>query len=161
MALGDRFYAKPLGLRAVLDQGADFIVRLGWSSLRLIQPDGTPLVWERLFGLLAPGQITERRVAVERSGKGGKQRGHALFEARLIVLRLPAAARAPDAAHDTSASDHAGEPHSRPPCDQTPTVKLAPMGSCPWLPPEGGLLRPRRRQHASPFAVAVPAMSEM
>ncbi len=35
VALGDRFLAKAGDLDAVRAQGADFIVRVGWSSLRL------------------------------------------------------------------------------------------------------------------------------
>jgi hypothetical protein len=96
LLLGDRGYARPLDLRAVLDAGADFIVRVGWARLRLLEPDGATLAWEPIFNTLAPGGVTERRVVVEKSGKGGKQRGRPLFEARLIVLRLSqgAAARA-------------------------------------------------------------------
>ena len=47
VALGDRYYARPRDLRPVLDAGADFIVRTGWNSLRLLKPDG------ELFDLFA------------------------------------------------------------------------------------------------------------
>jgi len=87
VGLGDRNYAKPAALKSVLDRGADFIVRVGWSSLRLRCADGTPLKWEALFGALQPGGAIEQRVLVERSGSGGKHRGKPLFEARLIVRR--------------------------------------------------------------------------
>ena len=40
IALADRYYARPRDLRPVIDAGADFIVRTGWNSLRLLQPDG-------------------------------------------------------------------------------------------------------------------------
>ena len=40
IALGDRCYARPRDLRPVIDAGADFIVRAGWNSLRLLRPDG-------------------------------------------------------------------------------------------------------------------------
>jgi hypothetical protein len=86
VALGDRNYAKPAALKSVLDQGADFVVRVGWSSLRLLQADGTPLVWETLFGGLQPGGAIEQRVQVAYSGNPGK-RGQIWFEARLIVRR--------------------------------------------------------------------------
>jgi hypothetical protein len=86
--LGDRGYARPLDLQAVLAVEADFIVRVGWARLRLLGADGAPLAWELIFDSLNPGGVAERRVAVEHSGKGGKGRGRALFEARLIVLRL-------------------------------------------------------------------------
>ncbi len=40
IVLADRYYARPRDLRPVIDAGADFIVRTGWNSLRLLQPDG-------------------------------------------------------------------------------------------------------------------------
>ena len=86
--LGDRGYARPLDLQAVLAAKADFIVRVGWARLRLLGADQAPLVWEPIFDALAPGGIGEQKVTVEYSGKGGKGRGKPLFEARLIVLRL-------------------------------------------------------------------------
>jgi hypothetical protein len=42
IVLGDRYYARPRDLRPVMDAGANFIVRTGWNSLRLLQPDGEP-----------------------------------------------------------------------------------------------------------------------
>lgn len=87
VVLGDRFYARPLGLQTVLAAKADFIVRVGWSSLRLVTDAGKPLDWEPIYANLAPGEITEREVLVEQSGKGGKQRGRPLFRARLVVMR--------------------------------------------------------------------------
>src|SRR6266705_2241811 len=50
IALVDRYYAKPRDLRPVIDEGADFIVRTGWNSLRLMQADGEPF---DLFAALA------------------------------------------------------------------------------------------------------------
>ena len=40
IVLADRYYARPRDLRPVIDAGAGFIVRTGWNSLRLLQPDG-------------------------------------------------------------------------------------------------------------------------
>lgn len=99
--LGDRCYARALDLQAVLTAGADFIVRVGWTRLRLRGADGKPLAWEPIFDGLAPGGAAERRVVVEPSGKGGKGRGRTLLEARLIVLRLSpeTAKRAAKAVH--------------------------------------------------------------
>ena len=101
VALGDRCYARPPALRQLLAAGADFIVRTGWTRLRLLDADGAPLAWERIFGDLAVGEVAERAVSVDHSGKGGKSRGDAVFPARLIVLRLApeAAARAAKAQH--------------------------------------------------------------
>jgi Transposase DDE domain len=101
VALGDRCYARPPALRRLLAAGADFVVRTGWTRLRLLDAGGAPLAWERIFGDLAVGEAAERAVSVDYSGKGGKSRGDAVFPARLIVLRLApeAAARAAKAQH--------------------------------------------------------------
>ena len=50
VVLADRIYSRARGLRAVIDAGADFIVRTGWNSLRLLQVDGKPF---DLFATLA------------------------------------------------------------------------------------------------------------
>jgi hypothetical protein len=42
IVLADRYYARPHDLRPVIDAGADFIVRTGWNSLRLLTPRGEP-----------------------------------------------------------------------------------------------------------------------
>src|SRR5918997_633983 len=101
VALGDRCYPRPPALRQLLAAGADFIVRTGWARLRLVEADGAPLAWERIFGDLAIGEAAERAVSVDYSGRGGKSRGGAVFPARLVVLRLApeAAARAAKAQH--------------------------------------------------------------
>jgi IS4 transposase len=62
IVLGDRYYAKPRDLRPVIDAGADFIVRTGWNSLRLLQPDdGEPF---DLFAALAAQKEQEGEVRV-------------------------------------------------------------------------------------------------
>src|SRR5829696_2638897 len=101
VALGDRCYARPPAPRRMLAAGADFIVRTGWTRLRLLEANGAPVAWEWVFGDLAVGETAERAVAVDYSGKGGKSRGDAVFPARLIILRLApeAAARAAKAQH--------------------------------------------------------------
>lgn len=50
VGLADRYYARPRDLRPVIEAGADFIVRTGWNSLRLLQANGEPL---DLFAALA------------------------------------------------------------------------------------------------------------
>ena len=101
VALGDRCYARPPALRQLLAAGADFIVRTGWTRLRLPDADRAPPAWERIFGDLAAGEVAERAVSVDYSGKGRRSRGKTAFPARLIVLRLApeAAARAAKAQH--------------------------------------------------------------
>jgi hypothetical protein len=63
IVLADRYYARPRDLRPVIEAGADFIVRTGWNSLRLLQPNGEPL---DLFAALAaqPEQEGELQVRV-------------------------------------------------------------------------------------------------
>ena len=61
IALADRYYARPRDLRPVIDAGADFIVRTGWNSLRLLQPDGKAF---DLFAALAAQTEPEGEVQV-------------------------------------------------------------------------------------------------
>ena len=61
IVLGDRYYARPRDLRPVIEAGADFIVRTGWNSLRLLQPDGAPF---DLFAALAAQVEQEGEVQV-------------------------------------------------------------------------------------------------
>ena len=61
IVLADRYYARPRDLRPVIDAGADFIVRTGWNSLRLLQPEGEPF---DLFAALAAQKEQEGEVQV-------------------------------------------------------------------------------------------------
>ena len=61
IVLADRYYARPRDLRPVIDAGADFIVRTGWNSLRLLQPNGEPF---DLFAALAAQAEQESEVQV-------------------------------------------------------------------------------------------------
>lgn len=61
IALADRYYARPRDLRPVIEAGADFIVRTGWNSLRLLQPNGEPF---DLFAALAAQLEQEGEVPV-------------------------------------------------------------------------------------------------
>ena len=61
VVLGDRYYARPRDLRPVIEAGADFIVRTGWNSLRLLQPNGEPF---DLFAALAAQTEREGEVQV-------------------------------------------------------------------------------------------------
>jgi hypothetical protein len=61
VVLGDRYYARPRDLRPVIDAGADFIVRTGWNSLRLLQANGEPF---DLFASLAAQAEQEGEVQV-------------------------------------------------------------------------------------------------
>ncbi|PDT01091.1 transposase [Rhizobium chutanense] len=61
IVLADRYYARPRNLRPVIDAGADFIVRTGWNSLRLLQTNGEPF---DLFAALAAQQEQEGELTV-------------------------------------------------------------------------------------------------
>jgi IS4 transposase len=61
IVLGDRYYARPRDLRPVITAGADLIVRAGWNSLRLLNPDGAGF---DLFGALAAQIAQEDEVQV-------------------------------------------------------------------------------------------------
>lgn len=61
IALADRYYARPRDLRPVTEAGADFIVRTGWNSLRLLRPNGEPF---DLFAALAAQMEQEGEVQV-------------------------------------------------------------------------------------------------
>jgi hypothetical protein len=67
IVLGDRAYARPRDLRQVVENGAHFIVRTGWNSLRLLHPDGSPF---DLFAALAGQAEQEGEVSV-RVDEGG------------------------------------------------------------------------------------------
>ena len=87
IALGDRCYARPRDLRPVIDAGADFIVRTGWNSLRLLQPDGAPF---DLFAALAAQAEQEGEIHV-RVDEGRN-------EETPLILRLVVRRKAPEQA---------------------------------------------------------------
>jgi hypothetical protein len=61
IVLADRYYARPRDLRPVIEDGADFIVRMGWNALRLSHPDGSAF---DLFAALAALTGQEGEVGV-------------------------------------------------------------------------------------------------
>lgn len=79
IALADRCYARPRDLRPVIDHGADFIVRTGWNSLRLLQPDGAPF---DLFATLAAQAEQQGEVPVR------IYEGANVTPAQPLILRL-------------------------------------------------------------------------
>jgi Transposase DDE domain len=81
IVLADRIYARARNLRLVKQDGADFIVRMGWNSLRLKHADG------RQFDLFATlraqkGQQGEVKVRVDEGGKVTEP-----LELRLVIWR--------------------------------------------------------------------------
>lgn len=61
IVLADRGYARPGDLRPVIAAGADLIVRTGWNSLRLLNPDGGSF---DLFAVLAAQREQEGETLV-------------------------------------------------------------------------------------------------
>jgi hypothetical protein len=84
IVLADRYYARPRDLRPVMDAGADFIVRTGWNSLRLLQANGEPF---DLFAALAAlaEQEGEAQVRIH-EGTTGVAPGEPLI-LRLVIRR--------------------------------------------------------------------------
>jgi len=84
IALADRCYARPRDLRPVIDAGADFIVRTGWNSLRLLRPNGKPF---DLFTALSAQveQEGEVQVRIDEGTKGAAPSEPLIL--RLIIRR--------------------------------------------------------------------------
>jgi hypothetical protein len=84
IVLADRYYARPRDLRPVIDAGADFIVRTGWNSLRLLQANGEPF---DLFAALAARAEQESEVQVRiHEGMAGAPPPEPLM-LRLVIRR--------------------------------------------------------------------------
>lgn len=83
ICIADRGYAKAHDLGAVMEAGADFVVRTGWRSLSLIDTDGQPFDLFTTLGQL--GEEPQSRQVWGRSNKKGK----ALIPMRLVLARLP------------------------------------------------------------------------
>ena len=83
IVLADRYYARPRDLRPVIEAGADFIVRTGWNSLRLLQPNGEPF---DLFAALAAQVEQEGEVRV-RIHEGTIEAARQPLILRLVIRR--------------------------------------------------------------------------
>ncbi len=92
LAVGDRGYAKPPGLQHVLAAGADFLVRVGWNSLRMTTPDGACIDLAGLHGALSPGQVIDVPVVLTRPSRGTGRLSRPLLPARLVIMRQHEAA---------------------------------------------------------------------
>jgi hypothetical protein len=87
LVLGDRGYARTPGLLHVREMGADFIMRIGWSTIRLLTPNGARLDWNAIYAGMLPGDIAEHEVLVDHSGRKRDTLGASTFRARLIIRR--------------------------------------------------------------------------
>lgn len=84
LVIADRGFARPAGLAAVRAAGADFLVRLGQRSLRLIDDDGERIALDKVLSEAGPQGI-DRTVFVRHAG-------HPTIKVRLIAIPLPAQA---------------------------------------------------------------------
>lgn len=81
--VADRGYAQAKGLHRIKADGGDFLVRTGWSKLKICQADGSAL---DLFGVLPEAELgnpLDRQVLI-RDGDGT-----CTVSARLIAVRKP------------------------------------------------------------------------
>ncbi len=83
IGLADRGYARPGDFAPVLDNGGHLVVRTGWTSLRLLTPNGEPF---DLFAALArlKGDAASHRVLIDTHDPA-----RPFLPLRLIVGRLP------------------------------------------------------------------------
>ena len=86
--IGDRAYAQPNRLAAVLDGGGDVLVRAGWNNLRWLDAQADP------FDLIAALRAGEERGVVDRPIRVGRT------GAPPLALRLVALAKPPEAAQE-------------------------------------------------------------
>ena len=86
IVLADRCYARPRDLRPVIKAGANFIVRTGWNSLRLLQPNGEPF---DLFAALA-AQVEQQGEVQVRIHEGTAQATPQPLILRLVIRRKDA-----------------------------------------------------------------------
>jgi hypothetical protein len=85
IVVGDAGYAHRAGLESVLDQGAEFLVRLNWSNLPLLTSGGDPLDLITCCRSVVGTEPAEFLVQV----RGSKMRA-----VRLLIVRKTAAAAA-------------------------------------------------------------------
>src|ERR1700730_8843222 len=111
IVLADRYYARPRDLRPVIDAGADFIVRTGWNSLRLLQANGEPF---DLFAALVAqaGQEGEVQVRIHEGIKAATPLEPLIL--RLVIRRKdPEQAEAEQKRLLKAAKKHGKQPDPR------------------------------------------------
>ncbi len=83
--IGDRAYLQPDRMAAVLDAGADLVIRSGWKGARWLDADGAP------FDLIAALRKASPRGLLDRPIQVGRKGGAAL-DLRLVAVKKPPAA---------------------------------------------------------------------
>lgn len=84
--IGDRIYARAHALAHVVGGDADYIVRRGLTSCRLLRPDGRALDIKATLARVKPKRTLDLPVLVPVPGR------EAPLAARLVIMRLDAAA---------------------------------------------------------------------
>jgi hypothetical protein len=85
--LGDRAYLQPDRMAALLEDGADFVIRAGWKSARWLDAEGRPL------DLIAALRAGSTRGLIDRPIWIKRKRG-APLALRLVAIKKPAQAAA-------------------------------------------------------------------
>jgi hypothetical protein len=104
--IADRGFARPDGLRHMVDHGGHFLVRLGSRSLKLEDTQRRVLDWMAVFAAAGTQGLYDQDVRV-RHGRKGRKRWPPL-PARLIVVPLPADAAVAARARLTRAGQREG-----------------------------------------------------
>jgi hypothetical protein len=104
LLVGDRAYAKAKDIAYVLAAGAHLLVRIGWRSLVLLDPQGNPLNLLQKLKSLPKDRISTLPVQVAASAK----KRTAVGAARLIVVPLPPDVAAKSRRKATAKAKHQG-----------------------------------------------------
>lgn len=102
--LADRCYARPDGLSHVIGQGGDYVVRIGWKSLRLRRPDGEALDLPSFLEALPAEEGADLPVVVEHS----RRRRFTPLACRLVIIPKTPEALARSEAKAKRASQRGG-----------------------------------------------------
>jgi hypothetical protein len=87
LRIADRGFARPEGLRYMIDHGGDFLVRMGSRSLKLEDGNGVPVDLMSVFAVAAKDGLYDRDIFVLHGRKGRKT--WPPLRVRLIVKPLP------------------------------------------------------------------------
>lgn len=87
LRIADRGFARPEGLRYMIDHGGDFLIRMGSRSLKLEDADNAPLDLMGVFAAAEKDGLYDRNVFVLHGRKGRKT--WPPLRVRLIVKPLP------------------------------------------------------------------------
>lgn len=80
--IADRAFLQPDRMAAMLDAGADFVVRAGWKNARWLDASGNPVDLIGLFGKAAGKGVIDRPIRIAR--KSG-----APLDLRLVAVKKP------------------------------------------------------------------------